>query len=119
MNYQDFASKLRQWEIKSNQWFLRHSFVLFLPIILACFVALFVIAINLINISPDINRGTTIERLLLSQNISTLFIIFLILLNSFWMLFMLASLFRIRAVLKNVDFNLSRRRNDRNSEDSF
>ena len=121
MAYQDFVNKLRQWDIKSNQWFFRHFYLLFFQIILvAAFVIFFVITINLINIFPDLNRGSAIEKLLLSQNISTLLIVFLLLLNSFWMLFMLASLFRVRSILKNVDFNLSRRQADRrNTEDPF
>ena len=119
MNNQDFAKAFRQWELKSNQWFVRHSFILFFPILLACFVVFFIITINLINVSSDMHQNSSTEKLLLAQNISTLFLAFLILLNSFWTIYMLASIFRIRSILKNVDFNLSRRQNDRKAEDPF
>jgi hypothetical protein len=40
------------------------------------------------------------------------------LLNSFWMLFMFSGMLKIRNVLKDIDFNLSRRKNDRRLDDN-
>jgi ABC-type bacteriocin/lantibiotic exporter with double-glycine peptidase domain len=121
MTHAEFTNKLRQWDVKTNQWFFRHFYLLFFQVILViAFVFFFVIAINIINVAPDVDRGTIVEKLLLSQSVSNLLIVFLLLLNSFWMLFMLASVFRVRAILKNLDFNLSRRQTDRrNAEDPF
>jgi uncharacterized BrkB/YihY/UPF0761 family membrane protein len=113
-------NKLRQWDNRSNQWFIRHFYVLFFEIILVMvFVLFFVMTINTINISADIQKTSLTERLLLNQNYLTLAILFLILLNSFWMLFTFAGMLKIRNVLKNVDFNLSHRKTDRrnNSDD--
>ena len=118
MASQSFINKLRQWDAKANQWFFRHFYLLFFQVILViAFVIFFGLTLNLITLSPAVDRSDLLDRLLLSQNASTLLIAFLLILNSFWMLFMLTSLFRIRSVLKNVDFNLSRRRNDRRMDD--
>ncbi|NTV28467.1 MAG: hypothetical protein HGA80_00075 [Candidatus Omnitrophica bacterium] len=120
MASQNFMNKLRQWDSKANQWFFRHFYLLFFQVILViAFVIFFVLTLNLINLAPDMDHKSALDRLLLTQNASTLLIAFLLILNSFWMLFMLTSLFRIRSVLKNVDFNLSRRRTDRKNDDQF
>jgi len=120
MASQNFVNKLRQWDLKTNQWFFRHFYLLFFQIILViAFVVFFIVTINMISLGQEIDRMDVIDRLLLTQNASTLLIVFLLLLNSFWMLFMLTSIFRIRAVLKNVDFNLSRRRTDRKTDEPF
>ena len=80
------------------------------------FVVFFALTINTINIAADIQKNSITERLLLTQNYLSLLITFLVLLNSFWMLFIFAGVLRIRNVLKNVDFNLSHRKNDRRSD---
>ena len=54
------------------------------------------------------------ERLLLQQSINTLIIVFLLLLNSFWMLYVFNEIMRMRAVLKDINFGLSRRREKQN-----
>lgn len=118
MSVKEFTNKLRKLDNLSNQWFIKHFYVLFFQIILVItFVMLFILTINTINSAPDLNQNSITERLLLQQNEITLVIGFLALLNSFWMLFMFAGLLRIRSVLKNMDFNLSRRKHDRRNDE--
>ncbi|MBF0122898.1 MAG: hypothetical protein HQL21_05780 [Candidatus Omnitrophica bacterium] len=112
-------NNVRQWDSRSSQWFARHFYVLFFEIILiGVFVFLFANIISVININADIDKNTIIERLLLAQNISTLLILFLLIINSFLMLFLFSGFLRIRSILKNMDFNLSRRTADRRHNDN-
>lgn len=116
MNFTSFMNKVRQWDNRSNQWFMRHFYVMFFQMILiSAFVVFFILCLNAINAAVDINRSSIIERLLINQNYLELLIVFLLLLSSFWMLFMFSGLIKIRSVLKNIDFNLARRRSDQHN----
>lgn len=109
---------VRQWDNRSNQWFVRHFYVLFFEMILiAAFVMFFILSINTMNSAADIERTSITERLLINQNYLGLLIVFLMLLNSFWMLFMFSGMLKIRNVLKNMDFNLSRQKSSRQFND--
>lgn len=124
MGFNDFSNTLRQWDNRSSQWFIRHFYLLFFEIILvAIFVAVFVNTLKIIDVNADLThmpRGeaSPVERLMMAQSINTLLIVILLLFNSFWMLYIFSSLLRLRALLKNIDFNLGRRRNDRRSNES-
>ncbi len=123
MGFNDFTNTLRQWDNRSSQWFIRHFYLLFFEIMLvAIFVAVFVNTLKIIDINTDLHHLTSpaspIERLMFTQTINTLLIVILLLFNSFWMLYIFSSLLRLRSLLKNIDFNLSKRRNDRRSNDS-
>lgn len=119
MSFNNLMNTIRQIDNRSNQWFVRHFYVLFFEIILVgVFVVFFILNIKTINIASDIHNPTAVELLLINQNNISLVLIFLLLLNSFWMLFMFSGLLKIRGVLKNIDFNLSRRNNDRRNYDN-
>ena len=124
MGFNDFSNTLRQWDNRSSQWFIRHFYMLFFEIILvAIFVAVFVNTLKIIDINADMHHvgageGTVVERLMFTQTINTLLIVILLLFNSFWMLYIFNSLLRLRALLKNIDFNLGKRRQDRKYNDS-
>ena len=112
-------NKVRHWDKRSSQWFVRHFYILFFEIILVVvFFFFFANTINVLNVSSDVNSRSVLERLLVSQNINSLLILFLMLLNSFWMLFMFSGMLKIRNVLKDIDFNLSRRKTDRRLYDN-
>lgn len=118
MAYHDFLNKVRQWDNRSSQWFFRHFYLLFFQIILVVvFLFFFFTTINVINNAPDIDHATLTEKMLENQNVIGLLITFLLILNSFWSLFMLISIFKLRSILKNIDFNLSRRHNDHRYDD--
>ncbi len=121
MSFNDFMNQVRHWDNRTSQWIIRHFYILFFEIILvAIFLAVFVNALKIIDISVDVHNATTIERLLMTQSVNTLLIVILLLFNSFWMLYIFSSLLRLRSLLKNIDFNLGRRRTDqrqRNRDD--
>ncbi len=117
MGFNDFMNKVRQWDNRSAQWIVRHFYILFFEIILVViFVATFMNALKIIDVGIDIQKGTLLERLLMTQSINTLLIVILLLFNSFWMLYIFGSLLRLRSLLKNIDFNLSRRSDQRHKD---
>jgi hypothetical protein len=118
MNTQDFLNTLRQLDKRSSQWFMRHFYVLFFEVILVGVICFFVVTtLNVFYTASDVPSRSTVEKLLVNQNHISLLILFLLLLNSFWMLFLFSGFLRVRNILKNIDFNLSRRGNDRRDRD--
>jgi len=118
MGYHDFMNKVRQWDNRSAQWIIRHFYILFFEVILAgIFLATLWNASKIIDVAVIIHKDNLLERLMLTQSINTLLITLLLLFNSFWILYIFGSLLRLRSLLKNIDFNLSRRRNDQNNKD--
>ena len=110
MGFGDFMAKVRYWDNRSAKWMLRHFYILFFEIFLVViFVAFFMNTIQVINLSDAAAKGSVLERLLLGQSTSLLIIVLLLLLNSFWMLYMFSSIIRFRAILREINFNLSKR----------
>ena len=115
MGYTDFMNKVRQWDNRSAQFIVRHFYILFFEIILVViFVATFINSLKIIDVGIDLQKNNILERLLMAQTVNTLLIVILLLFNSFWILYIFNSLLRLRNVLKNIDFNLSRRNDPRN-----
>lgn len=119
MSFNDFMNKIRQWDNRSAQWMMRHFYMLFFEFILVgVFVFFFMNTFKVIDASDHVSRNNTGEVLLLAQTINTSLIVVLLLFNSFWMLYIFNSILRLRGVLKNIDYNLSRRRTDRRDTDN-
>jgi hypothetical protein len=112
-------NSLRKLDKRSSQWFVRHFYVLFFEVILVVvFFLFFVVTINVLNTASDAHSHSTIEQLIYNQSIIGLLVLFLLLLNSFWILFMFSGILRQSNILKNIDFNLSRRGSDRRNDDN-
>ena len=119
MNFQDFMNSVKKLDKRSSQWFVRHFYVIFFEIILVVvFFLFFVVTINTLNTAADARYRTGVEQLLINQSIIGLLVLFLLLLNSFWILFMFSGILRQSNILKNIDFNLSRRGSDRRNDDN-
>ncbi len=111
MSFQDFMVKVRQWDNACARWMLRHFYILFFEFVLVIIFFLFLFnTLKTLDISSNIGSRNIVEKLLFQQSIHTLMIIFLLLLNSFWMLYVFNELTRLRAVLKDISFGLSRRK---------
>ena len=110
MGLPEFMAKVRYWDNRSAKWMMRHFYILFFEVFLVTiFFAFFVNVIQVINISTELSKHNIIERLLLSQSFNTLIIVLLLLLNSFWMLYMFSSIIRLRTILREMNFNFSKR----------
>ena len=104
-------AKVRYWDSRSAKWMMRHFYILFFEIILVgIFLWCFINNLKLIDVNSAISQANLVEHLLLTQTINSVIIIVLLLLNSFWMLFIFNNIIRFRALLKEMNFNLSKRR---------
>ncbi len=114
MRFQDFMNKVRYWDNQSTRWFIRHFYLMFFQIILvAIFIIFFVNALRVIDVIITAEQTDIVEKLLLTQSVNLSIIVLLLLLNSFWMLFMFNSIIRLRSVLKDINFNIIRSRDKR------
>ena len=119
MSFNNVMNKIRQWDNRSAQWMMRHFYMLFFEFILVgVFVFFFMNTFKIIDASDHIPKYDIQKSLLLAQTSNTSLIVVLLLCNSFWMLYIFNSILRLRGVLKNIDYNLSRRRTDRRDTDS-
>ena len=112
MGLNDFMAKVRYWDNRSAKWMMRHFYILFFEIFLvSIFVWCFINNLRLIDVSGSIAQNNLIERLLLTQTINSVITLILLLLNSFWMLFIFGNIIRFRSLLKEISFHLSKRKN--------
>jgi hypothetical protein len=112
MGFLDIMTKIRQLDHLFARWLLRHFYFLFFQLVLVgIFFFFLLLTFKTLDIAGTITTPYSIERLLFHQNLHTLVVILLLLLNSFWMLYMFNGLERIRSLLKDINFNLMRRRN--------
>ena len=111
MGFTEFMAKVRHFDNRSAKWMMRHFYILFFEgFLILIFLFFFKNAIDVIGLSQDVAPESILERLLLSQSVNTLIIVLLLLMNSFWMLYIFNSIIRFRSLLKEINFNLSRRK---------
>jgi len=114
----DLMNRVRQWDNRAAQWMGRHFHVILFQLILLCiFILAFVNILRLINISFNIHRGNVTDQLLLNQSINSTLIVLLLLLISLGVLNIINNNSRLRSVLKNIEYNLSKRRNDQKPQE--
>lgn len=111
MAYKDFMSKIRYIDNIFARWMLKHFYILFFELVLVItFFVFFFNTLKVIDISTQIHPENITALLMLKQTANTLIIIFLLLLNSFWMLFIFSGINRLRLVLKEINYNLMRQK---------
>ena len=113
MSFQDFMSKVRQLDNRVAKWMMSHFYIIFFEFVLV--IIFFYFFFNMLwslDIANEISTRSTTEQLLLQQTTNTNIIIILLLLNSFWMLFMFNGMNRLRIILKDISFNLLRRKHN-------
>ena len=111
MAFKDLMNSIRYWDNLTAKWLMRHFYFTFFQIVLVVvFVFWFINLFNILDTNSLPPTQTTLsERILIAQSNNITIIVFLLLLNSFWMLFIFNALQRLLNVLKDVSFNLSRR----------
>jgi len=109
MGFNDFMNKVRHWDNVTAKWMMRHFYVLFFQIVLVfVFVFWFANIFNVIDASYNIAKSDVVEKLKITSNVNLAIIALLVLLNSFWMLFMFNAIIRITNLLKDISFTLLR-----------
>ena len=117
MGFSDFMNKVRKLDNRSAQWISKHFYILFFEIVLVIiFLGFFVNALKTIDLSVDVAKAGLQEKILFNQDIFVALIVILILFNSFWLLYIFNSILRLRGVLRNIDYSLSHRRNERRED---
>lgn len=118
MSYNDVMYKIRQWDNRAAQWMGRHFYIILFEAILAIiFILTFINALRLLDMGIDIHKASVTDRLLLNQSINGTLIVMLLILISLGVLNIINNNSRLRSVLKNIEFNLSKRRNDHKPQD--
>lgn len=109
MSHNDITQKLRHWDNLAAKWFLRHFYFLFFQIILVfVFIFWFITLFRVINISLDASPINISDQFLAVQSIQTSVIVFLLILNSFWVLHIFNGMQRMLNVLKEVSFGINK-----------
>jgi hypothetical protein len=115
----DVMNKIRQWDNRAAQWMGRHFYIiLFEAILVIIFFFVFINIFKIINTSFYIPKDNVTDQLLLTQSINTTFIVILLLLIALGVLNIINNNSRLRSVLKNIEFNLSKRRTDNKPQDN-
>ncbi len=111
MSFADFMNKVRQWDTQSSRWMMRHFYILFFEIVLVIIFFVFLLSTKrTIDLAHDSVQSNILEQLLVQQSTGTHMIIFIMLLNSFWMLFMFSEITRLKTILKDISFYQSRKK---------
>jgi len=109
----DLMNKVRQWDNRAAQWMGRHFYIILFEIILAIiFILAFINALKILNTGFDVHKESVPEQLLLIQSFNSTLIVMLLILIALGVLNIINSNARLRNVLKNIEFNLSKRRSD-------
>lgn len=105
-------NKVRQWDTQAARWMMRHFYILFFEFVLVIIFIVFLLnTYRTIDISHAASKDNVTEQLLVQQTSGTYIIIILMLLNSFWMLYMFNEISRLKTILKDISFYQSRRKN--------
>jgi len=111
MAFKDFMAKIRYWDNMTAKWLMRHFYFMFFQIVLfVIFLFWFVNMFHVIDVSYQASENSVIERAAVTETINTTIIVLLLLLNSFWMLYILNGIQRLGNILKDVSYNINRLR---------
>jgi len=107
MSYSDFMNKVRYWDNRTAKWFMRHFYFMFFQIVLVgIFFVWFMNVFSVIDISQAAGNDI-ITRMLKSVSVNISILVLLLLLNSFWLLFMFNSMQRLATILRDISFYTS------------
>ena len=114
----NMLNKVRQWDNRAAQWMSRHFYIILFEIILAIiFIGAFINALKILDTSFDVHKDSVADRLLLTQSVNSTLIVMLLLLISLGVLNIINSNSRLRGILKNIEFNVTKRRSDQKSSE--
>ena len=114
----NFANKIKQWDNHAAQWMGRHFYIILFEAILAIiFLFAFINGLKILNSSFNIQKSNGTDQLLLAQSFNSTLIVMLLILIALGLLNIINANSRLRGVLKNIEFNLSRRRTDQRSQE--
>ena len=112
MSFEEFMNTVRRIDHKCARWMMRHFYTLFFQVVLVVvFFFFFVNVIQNILVSEQVDPANLTQVILLQHSNSLLILVFLMVLNAFWMLFIFNSMDRLRVILKDIHYTLMRKNN--------
>ncbi|MBF0571332.1 MAG: hypothetical protein HQL12_05615 [Candidatus Omnitrophica bacterium] len=114
----ELFNKIRQWDNRAAQWMGRHFYIILFEAILGIiFLFTFINALKIINTSFDVHKNNVTDELLLAQATNSALIVMLLLLIALGILNIINNNSRLRSAIKNIEYNLSKRRTDHKSQE--
>ena len=111
MAFKDLMTTIRYLDNLAAKWLMRHFYFMFFQIALfVIFLFWFVNMFHVIDISYQVSRSSVLERAVMTQSINVTIIVLLLLLNSFWMLYIFNGIQRLANLLKDMNYNINRLR---------
>ena len=111
MAFKNLMVKIRYWDNLTAKWLMRHFYFMFFQIVLfVIFLFWFVNMFNVIDTSYQASKTSVMERAVMTQSINATIIVLLLLLNSFWMLYIFNGIQRLTNILKDISYNITRLR---------
>lgn len=111
MTFKEFMTKIRYWDNLTAKWLMRHFYFMFFQVVLfIIFLFWFVNMFNVIDVNYQISKSSILERAVMTQSVNTTIIVLLLLLNSFWMLYIFNGIQRLTNILKDISYNINRLR---------
>jgi len=109
MTFNDFMAKIRYWDNLTAKWLMRHFYFMFFQIVLfVIFLFWFVNMFHVIDVNYQIPKSSILERAIMTQSINMTIIVLLLLLNSFWLLYIFNGIQRLTNILKDISYNINR-----------
>ncbi len=107
MSIDDLMNKVRQFDNLTAKWIMRHFYMTFFQITLfVIFMFWFVNMFKVIDVSQAPDQTLT-ERALVTQSVNMAIIVFILLLNAFWTLYMFTGIQRLTNILRDINYSLS------------
>ena len=104
-------SKIHYWDNLVARWLMRHFYFMFFQVVLfVIFLFWFVNMFKVIDDSFRVKGATLLDQISATQSVNLTIIVLLLLLNSFWMLYMFNAIQRLNNTLKDISFGISRMR---------
>lgn len=115
MGFNDFMAKIRYWDNQIAKWLMRHFYFMFFQmVLLIIFLFWFVNMFGVIDINQEASSSSFVELAMASQSVNMTIMVLLLLLNSFWMLYMFNGIQRIMNLLRDINYNIHRLGKSRN-----
>lgn len=109
MAFNDFMAKIRYWDNQIAKWLMRHFYFMFFQmVLLIIFLFWFVNMFDVIDINQESANSSLLERAVISQSVNTTIMVLLLLVNSFWMLYVFNGIQRMMNLLKDINYNIHR-----------
>jgi len=109
MTYKNFMAKIRYWDNLTAKWLMRHFyFMFFQAVLLIVFLFWFVNMFKVIDINYEASKSSILERATMTQSVNITIMVLLMLLNSFWLLYVFNGIQRMMNLLKDINYNIHR-----------